>query len=536
MEPIHDPDKDHPSSENSDIISALREENDTLHRIIELLPGNVYWKDTEGKFLGCNKNMAYVAGVESPDDITGKTTVQLFGEKLGNPVNQIDNQVMREGKEHTIEEQGVTSNNQPAIYLSKKLPVYNKQGKILGTMGVSFDITDRKRMEKELKIAKEIAEASERAKSRFVATVNHELRTPLASILGLVDLLKEGDLNDRDLEKTTTSIEKSTQYLLNLVNDVLDFSKLETGKYTLQLGPVNFSHLLRDLRDMFRPLIRNRDIVLRLETDKNLPNFLLGDEHILRHVLLNFVSNAVKYTKKGRVTIKTQMLQQTEKYVRLKISIKDTGIGIPEDKLDEIFQPFQQLNDTWASRNGTGLGLTIVKKLIETMGATMEVESKPGKGSTFSFTMDYPFPDENYPIIEKKPLPNVNREMTRQPIVLVIEDDPIIQFIHRKLLINIGCVVDMVDNAADALRILNETHEMIFLDLSLPDIRGPALIKKIRETTPYTCPIVIISAFIDKEEEIACMKAGAIESITKPVSQAKLRELILQHCYPPDES
>lgn len=537
MEQINNPDNNPSPEEASDIISALRAENDTLRRIIELLPGNVYWKDVEGKFLGCNNNMAEIAkrysiiNLDSRDDIIGKTTVQLFGEELGRPVIEIDSQIMREGKEHTVEEQGLDSNNQPATYLSKKLPVYNGKGKIIGTMGVSFDITDRKRMEQELKIAKEAAEDANRAKSRFVATVNHELRTPLASILGLVDLLKEGDLNDRDMEKITTSIEKSTQYLLNLVNDVLDFSKLDTGKYVVKLAPVNFSHLLTELNDMFQPLIRNRDIELHIKSDPDLPRFLLGDEHILRHILLNFVGNAVKYTKAGQVTVESQILKKTKKYVRIKTSIKDTGIGIPEDKLDDIFKPFQQLNDSWASRNGTGLGLTIVKKLIETMGATMEVQSTVGTGSTFSFTMDCPFPDDNYPIIEKQPLPNLNQELTRQPIVLVVEDDPIIQFIHRKLLINLGCVVDTVDNATDALYFLNETHEMIFLDLSLPDIRGPELIKRIRETTPYTCPIVVISAFIDREEEIACMKAGAVESITKPVSQTRLRELILQYCY-----
>lgn len=529
MEKVPDTDENPTLKEKNAIISALREENDTLHKIIELLPGNVYWKNIKGEVLGCNKNMIRIAG----DDIIGKSTTQLFGEENGAAVQLVDEKVMRDGKEHTLEEHGLNDDNQPAIYLSKKLPLYNSQGEITGTMGISFDITERKKMEEELKIAKEKAEISNRVKSQFVAAVNHELRTPLASILGLVDILKGDELTDRDIPRIMSSIESSAQHLLNLVDDVLDFSKLESGKQYLQITPINFRTLLSEIQDLLYPLVKTKDLALNMVIDQNLPPFLQSDVRVLRHILINLINNGIKYTTEGEVTVRVHVLKQNDNEAHLKISITDTGMGIPEDKLDVIFKPFHQLNNTRvrsSSRNGAGLGLTIVKKLAQAIEGTLDVESTLGKGSTFSLTATFTVSDEKIMSPHRKLTPEIQRTIAREPIVLIVEDDPIIQYIHRKLLKNLGCIIDTVANSADAMRILNDTHDLILLDMSLPDGSGYDLIKKIRETTSFNCPIVVISAFIEKEEEAACLEAGASDSITKPLSQAKLKELLARYC------
>lgn len=509
-------------------LAALRAEIDTLHRIIELLPGNVYWKDKQGKFLGVNNNVAKIAGLQSPSDLIGKTTLDLFPGEIGRLAHLNDQEVLATGIEHSFEEIGPNTKNQPAIYLSKKMPFYNSSGEIMGTLGIALDISERKKMEEELKIAKEKAEASNRVKSQFVAAVNHELRTPLASIIGLVDLLKDEVVQTAESKKIIDSIENCAQHLLSLVNDVLDFSKIETGKHRLIITPIYFEKLISEVCMLMEPLANNKNLALTLEIDPTMPACLLSDARILRHILLNLIGNAIKYTEKGQITIKVAVLKQNKQHAQLKVSILDTGTGIPAEHYNLLFKPFQQLADPKArpsSRNGTGLGLSIVKKLAEMIDATINVESELGKGSIFSFSAKFAIQNEK--ITANCTAPLVRNHQLR---VLVVEDDPIIQYIHKKLLVNLDCQVDVVPDAEQALRILNVHHDIIFLDLNMPTLNGHDLIKIIRDTTSINCPIVIISAFIDKDEEIACMQAGANDFVRKPISQAKLKELLMRHC------
>lgn len=516
-----------------EIISLLQQENDTLRNIIDVLPGNVYWKNLQGKFLGCNNNTVKISGLNSSSDLIGKSISDLFDEKIAALAIQNDKEVIQSGKEHNYEEIGPNTDNQLTTYLSKKMPLRNSAGEIIGTIGVSFDISERKKMEEELIIAKKKAEISNRAKSQFVAAVNHELRTPLASIIGLIDLLKEEPLQGQESKKIISSIENSAQHLLNLVNDVLDFSRLETDKQPLQIAPFNFYAVFSEVYDLLEPLAKNKNLSLLRDIPTNLPPFLLSDARILRHILINLASNAIKYTEKGQVVIKVDTLKQDNKHIQLKISISDTGSGIPADKLKIIFKPFHQLTDAnlrQSSRNGAGLGLTIVKKLAEIIKSTLHVESELGKGSTFSFTMECAIPDEN--TIDKNLLQR--NQSRKKPIdalrVLVIEDDPIIQYIHKKLLSNLQCQVDTAENASEAIKLLDNQYDIIFSDSSLPDISGHELIKQIRKSSS-DCPIVVISAFLDKDAEAACQKAGANDFVSKPISLLQFKELLNRHCY-----
>jgi len=477
--------------------------------------------------------MAKVSGAHSPADMVGRNVLELFGETLAKSVSQHDEKVYELKKEYSHEEPGITLDHQPAAYLSKKIPLFNSEGEITGTLGISVDITERKRMEEELKIAKEKAEISSQVKSQFVAAVNHELRTPLASIIGLVDLLKDEKIDRQEAKKITASIENSAQHLLNLVDDILDFSKLETGKQTLQITPINLSVLSSEVQELLKPLANNKNLELNLVIDSSLPRYLLSDARILRHILINLASNAIKFTEKGQVTIQIQVLEKIAEKIRLKMSISDTGMGIPADKIELVFKPFQQLNTTNIrsnSRSGTGLGLTIVKKLSEAIDARLEVKSELGKGSIFSMVAEFIIADEK--IIENdKALPShLLSDHHRKLRVLIVEDDTTIQYIHKKFLTNLDCDVDVVSNATDAIKTLKSTHDIIFLDMSLPDLTGYDLMKKIRSTSAFNGSIVIISAFLDKEDEIACLQAGANSFVSKPVSQAKFKELLEQHC------
>lgn len=515
---------------NFEMLTALRAENNMLWDIIQESPGNMYWTDLQGKLLGCNKNMYQIVGLSSPKDLIGKTTRQLVGKGYAESVEKNNADVISSGKEITYEETGLDSNHNPATYLSKKLPLYNSSGEITGTLGISFDITHIKQKEKELQAEKEKAEKATKLKSQFVASVNHELRTPLAAVMGLINLVEKKGLKKEEKAKAITSIKSSINHLLDLVNDVLDLSKLESGKpQAVQLVPVNFSTILTEVHDLLRSLAKQKNLTFTQTVDSHLPPLLLADPRMVRHILTNLVGNAIKYTPQGGVTLQLDVLKQTDKRAQLKISIIDTGPGIPEDKIEIIFKPFEQLDNPNARQfkeKSTGLGLAIVKNLVKAIDAKLEVTSEVGKGSTFALIADFPIPTA-----AQMPLPPPPKKKRTGPIrALLVEDDPVIQFIQEKLLLDLKCKVDVVSTADEAMKVLNARHHIIFLDMSLPGMNGLELIKMIRAETPFDCPIVMISAYIDKKEEMDCIKAGASECIYKPVSEAKLQELLGRYC------
>ncbi len=535
--------------EKDEIIRILQAENDILTNIIAMIPGNVYWKDRDGKFLGCNNNVAQILGFISPKEIVGKYNKDLFASDIAHPLNDVDEEILITAKEKYIEETGVTISQQPAIYLSKKLPLFNTDGEVIGILGVSFDITERKKMEEDLKIAKEKAEASNRAKSQFLAVVNHELRTPLASIIGLVDFLKQDDLAPEEQKNMIGAIENCTQHLLNLVNEVLEFSRLETGKYTLHLTTVNLSEIINEVCNITQTLATRKGIALRVISGVNVPKYLLSDARVLTHIMINLVSNAIKFTDHGHVTIQLNVLEQTKEACQLEISVQDTGFGIPADKLNLIFEPFQQLEDAYtrqSSRAGTGLGLTIVERLAKLINARIHVQSETGKGSNFSLVCRFAVPENQETInpqvlVLEKPIKkkNTQRQHARQckqltrngvtPRVLLVEDDPIVQFVHHKMLHDLGCQVDIAAHGNDAIALFNR-HDIVFVDISLPDISGFSVIEKIREN-PDTgkTPIVALTVYTGKEEKQACLAAGANEFISKPVTMAHFRKVLKRH-------
>lgn len=535
--------------EKDEIIRILQTENDILTNIIAMIPGNVYWKDRAGRFLGCNNNVAQILGFISPKEIVGKYNKDLFASDIAHPLNDLDEEILITAKEKYIEETGVNIALQPAIYLSKKLPLFNPAGEVIGILGVSFDITERKKMEQDLKIAKEKAEASNRAKSQFLAVINHELRTPLASIIGLVDFLKQDNMAQEERQNVIGAIENCTEHLLNLVNEVLEFSRLETGKHTLHLTTINLSEIISEVCNITKTLATRKNIALRVISGENVPKYLISDARVLKHIMINLVSNAIKFTDHGHVTIALHVREQSTEMCELEISVKDTGLGIPADKIDVIFEPFQQLEDAYtrqSSRAGTGLGLTIVERLAKLIHARIHVQSKPGLGSQFSLICRFTLPEHTEIIqpqvlVLEEPLKNekakaLSRRKSKAitshgatPRVLLVEDDPIVQFVHHKMLNDLGCHVDIAAHGNAALTLFNH-HDIVFVDISLPDISGFSVIEKIRENkdTAQT-PIVALTVYTGKEEKQACLAAGANEFISKPVSMAHFRKVLKRH-------
>lgn len=362
-----------------------------LENVLAVIPGNVYWKDRAGKYLGCNDNMARILNLPSRYDIRGKTLFTLAPTKeLASTIDKYDENIMLTNQEKTIEEFAHDADGQPATYLTRKVPLHNEEGKVIGMLGISLDITERKKLENDLIEAKDRAEAANKAKSEFLAMISHELRIPLTGMLGMAQLMQSDDGLLEIHREAAYDIIKSGDHLLALVDDLLDISKLEANKMQLNLAAMDLKNLIEKVVSMLLSKAKQKNLELQIHYEENTPHLIYSDSRALQQILLNLIGNAIKFTKAGHIFIKVTYVSQLPYNAKLMLTIEDTGIGIPADKLESIFEPFNQA-DTSITRQygGTGLGLSICKSYVELMGGNIEVESEIGKGSIFTLTIPF---------------------------------------------------------------------------------------------------------------------------------------------------
>ncbi len=534
--------------EKDNIISKLEDDNLTLRSIIDHIPANVFWLDKNGFYLGCNKSTANTVGLDSPNQLVGKCNNDLLDKTMADPLNRTNAVVIKTGEDSYLEEKGISSDGSPADYLTKKSPLLNKQGEIVGVIGVSFDITDRKRIETELKIAKEKAEASDLAKSQFLAMMNHELNTPIVSIIGLIDLIKQNQIPLEEKNNIINTIENCTRHLLNLVNEVLDFNRIEKGKSRVRKSPINVSALINEVYNILFIRANEKGLKLNIHYSNKINKAIYSDYGVLLQILLNLAANAIKFTDTGEVSIHANLLYSDKDKMVLEFSIKDTGIGIPVDKLELIFEPFQQLEECYVrqtSRHGTGLGLAIVKMLCQQLDMKINVTSIPNVGSTFSVIGKFDICEntninssdihsaQKIPYAENFLSTNMAEDESilsaKKPRILLVEDDPVIQYIHNKMLEEFKCQVEIIAHGRDVIKSMEE-YDLIFVDLSLPDISGFDVIKSLREKNIHrTTPIIALTAHTGIKEKEISLEAGANEFQTKPISREQLKKILIQH-------
>ncbi|SMC60966.1 response regulator [Pedobacter africanus] len=384
--------------------------------------------------------------------------------------------------------------------------------------------------QKELIKAKELAEQGKRIKDNFLANMSHEIRTPINGIIGIAQLLKKTELSDEQREMVNL-LEISSNSLLGVINDVLDLSKIESGKFKINRAATDIVKICVAVVDLLRIPSLEKKLALNLELDPELPKMILADSLRLNQILMNLIGNAIKFTHEGSVTLKVEILNHKGNNLQIRFSVTDTGIGIAEENIEKIFETFEQADEqTTIKFGGTGLGLSIVKNLAKLKGGILEVQSEEFKGSTFSFT-------NWYEVLKEANTPKKSTEEKLMPFsnlkILVAEDNPINKFLIIKILQGWQVQLDVVENGQEALDKLKENdYDLILMDTFMPVMNGLEAIKLIREgyaPGKENIPIITFSAAVldtDKETAIA---AGANDVISKPFEPATLYKKIQEY-------
>ena len=508
---------------------ALAYERDLLRALLDHIPDRVYFKDVASRFLRISKSMATRMGLDDPAEVIGKTDYdfyplesaqEFFNDEqriivTGKPlINKLEKLIDRDGRESWA---SVT-----------KVPIYTKSGSVTGIIGISRDITQLKEAETALEQARDTALETARVKSEFLANMSHEIRTPMNAITGMTGLLLDTPLNQEQREFTET-IRSSTDNLLGIISDILDFSKIEAGKLMFENIDFDLRELVEGAAEMLAARAQAKNVELACWLDDNVPTGLRGDPGRIRQIIANLLSNGVKFTERGEVIVHITLEEETAGRVRLRFSVTDTGIGISQRALPQIFQAFVQADgSTTRKYGGTGLGLAISRQMVELMHGQIGVESSLGVGSTFWFTL----PLEKQPAGAPRPHHEPG-DLTHQRVLIVDDCATHRQILHHqfarwKLRANEAA---SSREALDLLRMENaigDPFSLVVLDLQLPEMDGLALARAIKSDSRLARSRLIMLTPLGHRLDAAEMQAAGISAcVVKPVKESRLFDALV---------
>ena len=495
----------------------------------------IYGVDLLGDCIFCNPACAQALGYEKSGDLLGRNMHALMHHTRADgspyPFGECRiNQAFREGKAIHCDDEvfwRADGASFPAEYWSNA--VY-REGKPIGTVVTFQNISERKRIEAELRQAKEAAEAASRAKGEFLANMSHEIRTPMNGVMGMIELTLNTDLRPEQREFLETA-QGSAESLLTVINDVLDFSKIEAGKLQLDETPFDIRESLGDSLKTVDLRAHQKGLELNCRIHPDVPRVLVGDEGRLRQILLNLASNAIKFTEKGEVTVSASVDSRTEAAVILHFTVSDTGLGIPKDKLRLIFDPFIQADgSTTRKYGGTGLGLTISHRLAEHLGGRIWVESEPGQGSTFHLTAEMG--------VRRGALSSGASLAATDLLglaVLVVDDNATNRRILEEVLRSWGMRPTALDGGAAALVELKraasvgEAYPLVLLDAEMPEMDGFTLAQRIKDEPCLAGSTVMMLTSLSCQADAGrCRELGLAQYLVKPVKQSELLRAVLK--------
>ncbi|HBB7142753.1 TPA: aerobic respiration two-component sensor histidine kinase ArcB [Escherichia coli] len=490
----------------------LEQQSSFLRSFLDASPDLVFYRNEDKEFSGCNRAMELLTG-KSEKQLVHLKPADVYSPEAAAKVIETDEKVFRHNVSLTYEQWLDYPDGRKACFEIRKVPYYDRVGKRHGLMGFGRDITERKRYQDAL-------ERASRDKTTFISTISHELRTPLNGIVGLSRILLDSELT-AEQEKYLKTIHVSAVTLGNIFNDIIDMDKMERRKVQLDNQPVDFTSFLADLENLSALQAQQKGLRFNLEPTLPLPHQVITDGTRLRQILWNLISNAVKFTQQGQVTVRVRY----DEGDMLHFEVEDSGIGIPQDELDKIFAMYYQVKDSHGGKpaTGTGIGLAVSRRLAKNMGGDITVTSEQGKGSTFTLTIHAPSVAEEVDDAfdeDDMPLPALN--------VLLVEDIELNVIVARSVLEKLGNSVDVAMTGKTALEMFKPgEYDLVLLDIQLPDMTGLDISRELTKRYPREDlpPLVALTANVLKDKQ-EYLNAGMDDVLSKPLSVPALTAMI----------
>ncbi len=533
--------------ENITQLKAMQEKLDMLDNIIRYAPDMIYWKDKLSVHLGCNDQFAIAAGYKDRNEIIGKTDNDFPWKTQADKYREDDKYVIESGDPRlNIEDFMPFSNGKQATVITNKVPLRDLNGDIIGVLGIATDITQQKKVEQALSLAKEEAESANHAKIEFIANMSHDIRTPLTGVVGMSKILEEAIIEPKYKNYAKWLGESGVQ-LLKMLNEVLDVVSAdnlrEIDKY---LEIFDIKQMVKDIIELEQPSTQLKGLQLIANFDKNIPKSVIGDYTKLHRILLNLLGNAIKFTQRGYVKLDVSLLQKNENKITVRFAVSDTGIGIPSELQAKVFDRFFRVTPSYKGvYAGSGIGLHIAQSYANLLDSQINLTSTVGVGTNFYFDLILEIADESTCIRE-----DMNRSNTKlssgtvgmsiqdvaddAPLLLLVEDNNIARLMLESLVNQSGYRFKSVIDGETALELAKkDIFDLIITDLGLPGISGIDLTKKLRsfEKTNKKMPVPIIglTAHADPKIKESCVDAGMNDAYTKPMSYSILNNIKIKY-------
>jgi PAS domain S-box-containing protein len=523
---------------------ALRYSEELYRSVVENIDAGITLIDANHTLLSVNRGSARMFG-KAADELVGKKCFKEFEKQDAVCLHCPGVEAMATGRPVEREREAVRDDGSRFIVSVKSFPLLGPDGSATGFVELCEDITARKQAEELLQRAKEAAEAANRAKSEFLANMSHEIRTPMTAILGFSDLLASPSLPYREQRQFLAGIQRNGKALLELISDILDLSRIEADRLTLEKIACPLLQVIGDVLSVVQVRAEEKGLSLDVDYDFPLPETIRTDPVRLRQVLTNLVGNAVKFTERGTVRIAVRCTQEKDRPARIQFAISDTGIGIPDDEIGKLFEPFTQLDGSATRRyGGTGLGLAISRRLARALGGDVEVASQLGVGSTFTLTINAGFL-QGVRMLHAPPGPLATEEQpssmqhgaSLHGRVLLAEDVPDIYVVLRQILQNMNLEVDIAEDGrlactmAEKSRAQGRPYDLILMDIQMPKMNGYEATRWLREHR-WKGPVVALTAHALVGDREKCLEAGCNDYLSKPITAAALGDILARYLRP----
>lgn len=509
--------------------------------LIDSIPAQVFWKDLDLRYLGCNKAFLKSLGLDAKKDVIGKTDFDLPVSKQDSAIYREDDlTIINSGKQKlNIEEMQLLADGTQRYLSTNKVPLYEENGKMYGILGIYIDITERKQAEEELKRTKIEAEVASQAKSDFIAHMSHDIRTPLTGIIGISHLL-EKNAHTQDERMNAHCLNESGEQLLALCNNILEtVAAGNLSENSIKEEEFDFVHLLSSISQLELPAIKMKGLELKIELDPAMPNCFIGDKVKIHRILLNLLGNAIKFTDKGYVAVYVKVLAKDTKRATLHVEVRDSGVGIPDELQEKVFDKFFRVHPSKpGTPKGQGLGLHIVQKYISLLKSAVTLTSKIGEGTAFSFDLVlkvavpkiYPrIPSKKNPVCAESKVHFLSNG-NPLPHLLLIEDNLPALFALEALMKELGCTYKSEKDVHAAYALATSaSFDSILTDIELPLVSGMEFARRLRDwekinNKPPT-PIVGLSGHSVDLISAECLEAGMNKVLCKPATRQNLCDL-----------